>query len=209
MTWASGQPRNRPTGQTAVYRLFNSTEDLLYVGKSVHPPQRWCEHAASKPWWGEVNRKTVEWFESDENASQAEAAAIEAEKPRYNVLGTPRHAEVSGGRRAILDHQRFPQVQAVMAGLLSIEDPAERFEAATKTMELARHTLMPEAAKIRQDAVQELRNQNFSLAEIGKLLGQTRSRVQQISEGRTGGKGRPSAEGTSSVVQEHQDKPDS
>lgn len=70
----------------------------------------------------------------------------------------------------------------------SIDDPVERFKAATTTVEAARNTLMAGARQIRQDAVNELRAQGMGLGEIGKLLDQTRSRVQQISEGRTGGK---------------------
>lgn len=177
----------------ALYRLFDEEARLLYVGKSVHPRQRWREHAADKPWWGEVRSKTTEWLDSEEEAARAEIAAIQTEGPRYNILGTPRHREVSGAQRATLDSERFPQLNDIMTGLAAVEDPVERFKAAAETIELARLTLMPEASKIRQDAVNELRDQHMSLAEISKLTGQTRSRVQQISEGRTGGKGKPAA----------------
>jgi hypothetical protein len=50
---------------------------------------------------------------------------------------------------------------------------------------------MAGARKIRQDAVNELRAQDRTLAEVGKLIGQSVSRTQQISEGRTGGKAKP------------------
>ncbi|NUQ98320.1 MAG: hypothetical protein HOY79_17810 [Streptomyces sp.] len=80
-------------------------------------------------------------------------------------------------------------VNELLDTIRAIEDPVERFKAATKAVETARTTFMAGARQIRQDAVNELREDN-SLAEISKLIGQSRSRVQQISEGRTGGKGR-------------------
>jgi len=82
-------------------------------------------------------------------------------------------------------------VNELLDAIRAIEDPVERFKAATKAVETARTTFMAGARQIRQDAVNELRDQDKSLSEISKLLGQSRSRVQQISEGRTGGKGRP------------------
>lgn len=81
-------------------------------------------------------------------------------------------------------------VNRLLDEIRAIEDPVERFKAATEAVETARTTFMTGARQIRQDAVNELREGN-SLAEISKLIGQSRSRVQQISEGRTGGKGRP------------------
>jgi hypothetical protein len=81
-------------------------------------------------------------------------------------------------------------VNRLLDEIRAIEDPVERFKAATEAVEVARTTFMTGARQIRQDAVNELR-EGSSLAEISKLIGQSRSRVQQISEGRTGGKGRP------------------
>lgn len=84
-------------------------------------------------------------------------------------------------------------VNELLDAIRAIEDPVERFNAATKAVETARTAFMAGARQIRQDAVNELRAQDKGLGEIGKLLGQSRSRVQQISEGRTGGKGKPVA----------------
>lgn len=81
-------------------------------------------------------------------------------------------------------------VNELLDAIRAIEDPVERFKAATKAVETARTTFMAGARQIRQDAVNELR-EDKSLGDISKLLGQSRSRVQQIGEGRTGGKGKP------------------
>lgn len=75
-----------------------------------------------------------------------------------------------------------------LADLTAIKDPVERAKKAAEAIELARTTFMAGARKIRQDAVNELRAQGLSLTAIGELIGQHRNRVQQISEGRTGGK---------------------
>lgn len=78
----------------------------------------------------------------------------------------------------------------LLTAIEAIEDPVERFKAAADTIELARTTLMVGARQIRQNVVNAYREQGMGLGEVAKHLGQTRSRVQQISEGRTGGKAR-------------------
>lgn len=77
-----------------------------------------------------------------------------------------------------------------LANLAAVEDPAERAKQAAAVVELARTKLMAGARKIRQDAVNELRDQGLTLAAVGELIGQSVSRTQQISEGRSGGKPR-------------------
>jgi hypothetical protein len=82
-------------------------------------------------------------------------------------------------------------VNNLLDSIRAIEDPAERFKAATETVEAARNLLMAGGRQIRQQVVNDYRSEGKSLAEIGELLDQTRSRIQQISEGRTGGKPKP------------------
>lgn len=71
---------------TALYRLRNSAGELLYVGISSKPPQRWGQHAADKEWWPEVADLSLEWLDSRADALDAEGRAIRTEKPKYNVL---------------------------------------------------------------------------------------------------------------------------
>lgn len=86
--------------RTALYRLYDSTDSLLYVGIAEDPKKRWSEHAADKPWWSEVSRRDVEWFADRETAEDAERAAIDSEGPLHNL----RHArpQLSGKERADL-----------------------------------------------------------------------------------------------------------
>jgi predicted GIY-YIG superfamily endonuclease len=69
--------------RTALYRLFATDGRLLYIGIAYDPDQRWQGHS-DKIWWTDVTEKTVDWFDSREEAATAEIAAIGVEKPLYN-----------------------------------------------------------------------------------------------------------------------------
>jgi DNA-binding GntR family transcriptional regulator/predicted GIY-YIG superfamily endonuclease len=72
------------TERTALYRLYDADDRLLYVGISNDPPYRLQQHAADKAWWHEVDRHTLEWVDSRQEALDAERLAISTEHPRYN-----------------------------------------------------------------------------------------------------------------------------
>lgn len=78
-----------PPGRTALYRLYDSADALLYIGIAHDPGVRWSRHASTKPWWPDVARKAVEWHDEREIAEALETAAITAEHPRYNVANSP------------------------------------------------------------------------------------------------------------------------
>lgn len=70
--------------RTALYRLYDADDRLLYVGITTSPKHRWGAHARDKTWWGEVARKDVEWFERRKSAERIEKIEIEEERPIYN-----------------------------------------------------------------------------------------------------------------------------
>jgi predicted GIY-YIG superfamily endonuclease len=72
-------------GTTALYRLYDSAGQLLYLGLSNAPERRWEEHARSKFWWHLVARKTVTWHQDRETAERLEAEGISAEKPLHDL----------------------------------------------------------------------------------------------------------------------------
>lgn len=98
--------------RTAIYRLFGAEDNLLYVGVAKNPEARWRDHRSAKPWWLEVQRKTVDWYPTRLAALVAEAEAIRDECPVYNLArpepGDPFQwpvanlveAQVEGARRA-------------------------------------------------------------------------------------------------------------
>jgi hypothetical protein len=83
---AVAQPPAPATERTAVYRLFDAADELLYVGMTCDFDQRIGTHARDKPWWPEVARTTCEWFTSRPDAALAEYTAITDENPRYNIV---------------------------------------------------------------------------------------------------------------------------
>lgn len=72
-------------GRTAVYRCYDRTDQLVYVGITNSPAVRWAMHAADKKWWPEVALREVEWFDSRREAEKVEAHVIGAMQPRWNV----------------------------------------------------------------------------------------------------------------------------
>ena len=67
--------------------VFGDADLLLYIGISDDFGRRWKEHAKTQPWWGEMRRLTVDrWYDTRDEALDAEAAAIFGEQPKYNVM---------------------------------------------------------------------------------------------------------------------------
>ncbi|MFI7890919.1 GntR family transcriptional regulator [Streptomyces sp. CACIS-1.16CA] len=74
-----------PPERTALYRLYDADDVLLYIGISNNPDFRWKAHLYSRePWPKQVTRHVIEWWSTREEAVAAEAAAIKAERPRHN-----------------------------------------------------------------------------------------------------------------------------
>lgn len=84
-----------------LYRLYNRADQLLYVGITNDPQRRLREHSRTKPWWPQVDLRTVLIYQYDcrEDACDLEALAIETERPLYNVVH-------SGGAVRPLSHRR-------------------------------------------------------------------------------------------------------
>lgn len=86
-----------------VYRIYDGEGRLLYVGCSKDPAARLRAHCGRSknptPWWRLVDRWTLEEFESHEDALAAEARAIVAERPLFNLDLTDR-AKLPGRRRS-------------------------------------------------------------------------------------------------------------
>lgn len=70
--------------RTALYRMFDKDDHLLYVGISFDPRMRSRQHAKQSKWWHLVTLREIEWFPSREEAATAERAAIRDETPRFN-----------------------------------------------------------------------------------------------------------------------------
>lgn len=71
---------------TSLYRLFDETVQLLYVGVSVRVEQRLHEHSRDKWWWPEVEHQVITRCATRREALELEAEAIRLERPKYNVV---------------------------------------------------------------------------------------------------------------------------
>lgn len=80
----------KPPEYTAVYRLYGGAGELLYVGMSNAPLERFIEHRDAKAWWPDVETYSIEWFMTRSEAENAEAAAIKDEWPVHNIAHQPR-----------------------------------------------------------------------------------------------------------------------
>jgi predicted GIY-YIG superfamily endonuclease len=73
-----------PTKEHALYRFYDRTDALLYVGITMDLPKRFRQHRKAKPWWLAVTRVEVEHFDTRGEALGAEKSAIKDECPLYN-----------------------------------------------------------------------------------------------------------------------------
>ncbi|WP_392971102.1 hypothetical protein [Streptomyces sp. LN245] len=73
--------------RTALYRLYDAEHDLLYIGISRKPDERFKAHDHTHPWWHLVKYVDLTWFECFTAASQAEKGAQLSERPPYNGMG--------------------------------------------------------------------------------------------------------------------------
>ena len=68
-----------------LYRFFDASGNLLYVGITCNPSGRFSDHR-TKNWWRDVANITLEHADSRNELEQLEIAAIQSENPRYNII---------------------------------------------------------------------------------------------------------------------------
>lgn len=76
-----------------VYRLYDLEDRLLYIGATYSVKLRMEHHRYQTPWFSEVARVEAETFPTRRDAFTAEARAIYAESPLYNVRHKPGYVE--------------------------------------------------------------------------------------------------------------------
>lgn len=70
-----------------LYRMLDSFDRLLYVGRTINPAIRLNDHRSNKDWWNDVATITLERFDSLQELIDAELMAIRAEHPIHNIVG--------------------------------------------------------------------------------------------------------------------------
>jgi predicted GIY-YIG superfamily endonuclease len=71
---------------TFLYRLYDSEDQLIYVGVSKSAVRRLEQHLRDKPWADQIARQTAQAYPSRDAAIEAERQAIQKEKPKKNIL---------------------------------------------------------------------------------------------------------------------------
>ena len=87
--------------KTAVYRVYDSDDALLYVGMSRSPFARFLSHSKSSDWFDSVTRLELAWYPDREQAKTAESAAILKESPKHNVTGTASEIDLMAEAEAL------------------------------------------------------------------------------------------------------------
>lgn len=142
--------------RAALYRLYDASNRLLYIGIAENPGRRWDQHATTKPWWPQVAEKTVEWRDTREEAAAAEAEAIRTELPLFNnhYLPSPIETdkEIRRHRSSSPSHQIASALRtAIKAGeypsgtkLPTLRDLQDRFQTTNATIQRALQQLKDE-----------------------------------------------------------------
>ncbi|UVM24490.1 hypothetical protein [Pseudomonas wadenswilerensis] len=68
-----------------LYRAFDATGRLLYIGITMSPLTRLSQHLRTSHWSGDIARIDIECYRSQALAREAEKAAIEREAPLFNI----------------------------------------------------------------------------------------------------------------------------
>jgi predicted GIY-YIG superfamily endonuclease len=73
-------------GETHLYRFYDDSGNLLYVGVTNSLESRFSQHQKDKPWYHQVSEIKTETYPTRDAALWAERDAIKLEKPIYNII---------------------------------------------------------------------------------------------------------------------------
>jgi hypothetical protein len=103
----------------ALYRHFDKTGNLLYVGIACNPFRRSVDHSCNADWFERVARIDIEWHLTRDAALWFEEMAIARENPKYNRMrpaGIGEGAELQPMRKGI--RARKPEIQQQINAIL-------------------------------------------------------------------------------------------
>ena len=157
-----------------LYRFWHYRE-LLYVGKTTNPPARLKQHKADKSWWLMVTHQTMQHLPNQAALDKAEAIAILAEEPRFNVAMPV----------WVIDKNRAKQTAKEVRARWGIPDPEEYIRLSKLHTELSCFELRW------GDAGDAIRNQAEALAERfekfvddnGRFIGDDGELVDRLAPG--------------------------
>jgi hypothetical protein len=148
-----------------LYRFFDGSGELLYVGISYSAPIRAYQHSRHSHWFPIARTMTIEVFPTPEDAELAEGLAIATEKPKFNTCKPS--GRRTAGEYIIVHGERYASIAAALrAYKLFRNDLYQRMKRKNETIEQAIEAL------VRRDQIGEQRRQ----AEEQKLKAQLERR---------------------------------
>lgn len=91
--------RSKPVGP-ALYRYYDDTDRLLYIGISDELTGRVSGHSKGSPWMDFAVRSTITRYPSRAKAAAAEVEAIKSEQPLFNL----KHNNTPEARRRLFEY---------------------------------------------------------------------------------------------------------
>lgn len=88
----------------ALYRFYDASGVLLYVGITADPGARFKQHRNDKEWWTEVANIRIEKLPTRIAVLEAERTAIREERPLWNVTHNEALTAVRSPRGDVRDH---------------------------------------------------------------------------------------------------------
>lgn len=156
----------------AVYRIYDASGELVYIGMGHEPDARVSAHRADKPWREHIATYEVTWHPNRADAFAAEAKLVKAERPRYNVVHTPTHRERSLRH---LDGRRVRQPQPIDEAKPLLRVLGQALASTPRAQPLPERTRAA-MAQLPESVVHKL-------VQLAAAI----SDAAQIAEGRTGG----------------------
>jgi hypothetical protein len=157
--------------RTALYCLYNSDDELLYIGIAFSLSRRYNQHRKTKPWWPEVGRRDVCWFETRLEAENAERRAILDERPRYNTKRLEGPLTPAGTART--DARRRPPTDPDMLAALGAAARADKRADTTKerTAQSLRETILAAAdAGMKPSEIRDAIERRYSDGHLSRMI---------------------------------------
>ena len=106
-----------------LYRFYDASDTLLYIGITGNMPARMAQHRADKSWWPEVSVIRLEQFQSRAELQSAERESIRIERPKYNKVFNGQQHSTGSNRSRQNDFTPLSEGNFVGLGLCSGECP--------------------------------------------------------------------------------------
>lgn len=132
----------------ALYRFFDATGVLLYIGITSDIPARLKQHGSDKPWWLDVARIAIDPFPDRQSVLAAEKRAIQTEAPLWNVQHQPRerHPVAPSSQLRAYCEECYRIIPQPDGGVIHVElDAIHQHRAAQKAWE--RQTTRPDGRR--------------------------------------------------------------